>query len=93
MYAGPHYRLPGKTRKYRDWKKEGHGLVDMNKAIAQSCDVYFYEAANRLGVDRLAELCFEFGLGQRHDLPMSAIRPGIVPSTKWKAQVYAWSES
>ena len=74
-------------RRFHCWKRGGHGHMDFNKAITQSCDVYFYEAANRVGVDRLAELCHEFGLGQRPDIPMSAVREGIVPSTKWKAQV------
>ena len=74
-------------RRFHCWKRGGHGHMDFNNAITQSCDVYFYEAANRVGVDRLADLCHEFGLGQRHDIPMSAVREGIVPSTKWKAQV------
>lgn len=74
-------------RRFHCWKRGGHGHMDFNNALMQSCDVYFYEAANRVGVDRMAELCHEFGLGQRHDLPLSAIQEGIVPSTKWKAQV------
>lgn len=74
-------------RRFYCWKRGGHGWMDLDDAITQSCDVYFYEAANRLGVDKLADLCFEFGLGVRHDIPMSAIREGIIPSTKWKAQV------
>ncbi len=73
-------------RRFHCWKRGGHGWVDLDKAITQSCDVYFYEAANRTGIDPLADLCHEFGLGQRHDLPLSAVREGIVPSTKWKAQ-------
>ncbi|MCG6883167.1 MAG: penicillin-binding protein 2 [Silicimonas sp.] len=74
-------------RRFHCWKRGGHGHMDFNNALMQSCDVYFYEAANRVGVDRLADLCHEFGLGERHDLPLSAIQEGIVPSTKWKAQV------
>ena len=75
------------NRRFHCWKRGGHGHMDFNNALTQSCDVYFYEAANRVGVDRLAELCHEFGLGERHDLPLSAIQEGIIPSTKWKAQV------
>ena len=70
-------------RRFHCWKRGGHGHMDFNNALTQSCDVYFYEAANRVGVDRLADLCHEFGLGERHDLPLQA---GIVPSTQWKAQ-------
>ncbi|NND41059.1 MAG: penicillin-binding protein 2 [Silicimonas sp.] len=74
-------------RRFHCWKRGGHGWMDLNDAITQSCDVYFYESANRVGVDRLADLCSEFGLGHRHDIPVSAVREGIVPSTQWKAQV------
>lgn len=74
-------------RRFHCWKRSGHGSMNFNSAIAESCDVYFYELANRLGVDRMAEISFEFGLGLHHDLPLSAIREGVIPSTKWKAQV------
>ena len=74
-------------RKFHCWRAGGHGRVDLDKAIAQSCDVYFYEVARRVGIDRIAELCKEFGLGQRADIPVSAVRSGLVPSIKWKAQV------
>lgn len=74
-------------RRFHCWKRGGHGSMDFNNAITQSCDVYFYEAAIRVGVDRLAELAREFGLGERHDIPVSAVRDGIIPDTKWKAQV------
>jgi penicillin-binding protein 2 len=74
-------------RRFHCWKRGGHGHVDYDKAIVQSCDVYFYEAAKRLGIDPLAETCHDFGLGTRFDLPMSAVAEGIVPSTQWKAQV------
>jgi penicillin-binding protein 2 len=73
-------------RRFHCWKRGGHGWVDLKKAITQSCDVYFYEAAQRAGIENLAELCHEFGLGERHDLPISAVREGIVPSPQWKAQ-------
>ncbi|MGI9393594.1 MAG: penicillin-binding protein 2 [Boseongicola sp.] len=73
-------------RRFHCWKRGGHGWVDLDKAITQSCDVYFYEAAQRAGIERLAGLCGEFGLGEKYDLPLSAVREGIVPSPKWKAQ-------
>lgn len=74
-------------RRFHCWKPGGHGHMDLNNALMQSCDVYFYEVAQRAGVDRIAEICHEFGLGERHDLPMSAVQEGIVPSTQWKEQV------
>ncbi len=73
-------------RRFHCWKRGGHGSVDLKKAITQSCDVYFYEAAQRAGIENWAALCHEFGLGERHDLPLSAVREGIVPSPQWKAQ-------
>ena len=74
-------------RRFHCWKRGGHGWMDFDGAITESCDVYFYEAANRLGVDRLAALSREFGLGVHHDIPVSAVREGIIPDTQWKAQV------
>jgi len=73
-------------RRFHCWKRGGHGHMDFNNALMQSCDVYFYEVAQRAGVDRIAELCNEFGLGIRHDLPVSAVQEGIIPSVQWKAQ-------
>lgn len=85
VYCPGHMTFGG--RRFHCWKRGGHGYMNLKNALTQSCDVYFYEAANRVGVDKMAELCHEFGLGMRHDIPMSAVREGIVPSTKWKAQV------
>ncbi len=88
MYAGPYYKLPGHERKYRDWKKGGHGKVDMYKAIIQSCDVYFYTLANDLGIDRMSEFLGEFNLGARTELDTWGEAKGLMPSSKWKKAVY-----
>ncbi|MEL7026876.1 MAG: penicillin-binding protein 2 [Pseudomonadota bacterium] len=85
VYCPGHMQLG--RRRFHCWKRGGHGWVDYDKAIVQSCDVYFYEASKRLGIDPIAELCGEFGLGEQFDLPMSAVSDGLIPSTKWKAQV------
>ena len=90
---GPHETVwcPGHMtvggRRFHCWKRGGHGHVDLDKAITQSCDVYFYEAAQRTGIDNLAALCHQFGLGERYDLPVSAVAEGLIPSTEWKARV------
>ena len=84
MYAGPHYKLPGKSRKYRDWKKGGHGLVNMTSAIAQSCDVYFYDLGHRLGIDKMHEFLSQFGLGQSTNLDTVGEVKGLLPSQAWK---------
>ncbi|MEM7718201.1 MAG: penicillin-binding protein 2 [Pseudomonadota bacterium] len=78
-------------RRFHCWKRGGHGWMDLDDAITQSCDVYFYEAskrtAERFGIEALAELCHEFGLGERHELPLSAIEEGLIPTTKWKIRM------
>ena len=70
--------------KFHCWKKKGHGIVNMRSAIKRSCDVYFYEIARRLGVDRLSETAKKFGLGQKVLDNFSEEKSGVVPSTKWK---------
>lgn len=74
-------------RRFHCWKRGGHGWVDLDKAITQSCDVYFYEAAQRAGIDNMSAICHEFGLGERYDLPISAVAEGLIPSTEWKSRV------
>ena len=71
-------------QKYHCWKKKGHGYMDMRSAIKKSCDVYFYEIARRLGVDRLSETAKKFGLGKKVLDGFTEEKPGVVPNTKWK---------
>ena len=84
MYAGPYFQLPGKARKYRDWKKGGHGVVNMTSAIAQSCDVYFYQLGDDLGIDRMHEFLTQFGLGSKTNLDTVGEVKGLMPSRSWK---------
>lgn len=84
MYAGPFFQLPGKARKYRDWKKSGHGIVNMSSAIAQSCDVYFYDLGYELGIDRMHDFFIQFGLGDRTKLDTVGEVKGLMPSPEWK---------
>lgn len=92
MFAGPHYQLPGQDHKYRDWKKGGHGWVDLDHAIAQSCDVFFYDLAHRMGIDRMHEFYGRFGLGQPTGIDLPGEVSGLVPSREWKRRVknQAW---
>ena len=82
VYCPGYMSLGG--RRFHCWKSGGHGYMDLNNALTQSCDVYFYEIAQRVGIDRMSELCHEFGLGEKHDLPISAVADGLIPSTEWK---------
>tara|TARA_S200000501_G_C20852358_1_gene756224 strand:+ start:605 stop:2539 length:1935 start_codon:yes stop_codon:yes gene_type:complete len=70
--------------KFHCWKKKGHGIVNMRSAIKRSCDVYFYEIAKKLGVDRLSKTAKEFGLGKKVLKDFSEEKSGVVPSTDWK---------
>lgn len=72
--------------KWRCWKKTGHGVVNLRRALEQSCDVYFYQVGNLLGVDRIAKWARAFGLGEKTGLDLNMEVTGIVPSTGWKLQ-------
>ena len=65
-YCGGWYSLPGSTHRYRDWKKEGHGELDLSRAIIESCDVFFYRLALDLGIERMYGTFTDFGFGSRH---------------------------
>ena len=70
--------------RFHCWKKEGHGVIGMRSAIKKSCDVYFYEVARRLGIDRLAVTAKNFGLGEKVLENFREEKAGVVPGTKWK---------
>ena len=78
------YKLPGKKHQYRDWKKTGHGHMNLVDAIAQSCDVYFYALASDLGIERLDSAMEQFGFGKRTGIDISGESSGLVPTEKWK---------
>lgn len=80
------YSLPGNSRRYRDWKKEGHGHVDMVNAIVQSCDVYFYILARDLGIDDIHRTLTGFGFGVPTGIDIGGEAAGLVPSTQWKRE-------
>ena len=72
--------------KYHCWKEKGHGFLRLREAIKQSCDIYFYEVARRLGVDRLAETATKFGLGNKVFDILEEEQSGLVPTTQWKLE-------
>ena len=71
-------------QKYHCWKEKGHGFMGLRNAIKQSCDIYFYETARRLGVDRLSITAKKFGLGEKAFEIFDEEKKGLVPDTKWK---------
>jgi penicillin-binding protein 2 len=84
LFCPGYYRLPNVEHKYRDWKKFGHGMVDMNEAITQSCDVYFYDLALALGIDHMHEFLNKFGFGKRTGIDLVGEIDGLMPSKEWK---------
>ena len=81
------YRLKGQEHKYRCWKKVGHGHVDIEDAIVQSCDVYFYTLAHDMGIDRMHDFLSGFGLGHMTGIDLPGERSGLWPSRAWKQRV------
>ncbi len=81
-----HYEMGG--RRFHCWKRGGHGTVSLSRALELSCDVYFYDIAQRVGIDLIAEMGKTLGLGIRHDLPMSAITDGVMPNKAWVQERY-----
>jgi penicillin-binding protein 2 len=73
-------------RLYHCWKTNGHGKMNVTDAIKQSCDVFFYEISKKLGIDKIAEVAKDFGLGQSYDISMPNQKTGIVPNKKWKKE-------
>ena len=87
LYCPGYYQLPNVKHKYRDWKKWGHGSVNLNDAITQSCDVYFYDLSRTLGIDRLHEFMQKFGFGEKTGIDLVGERSGLLPSRTWKRKV------
>ncbi|MEN8206471.1 MAG: penicillin-binding protein 2 [Pseudomonadota bacterium] len=83
-YCPGFYSLPGSSRKYRDWKRTGHGTVKLNKSIVQSCDVYFYDLALSLGIDRIHNYLQNFGFGSATGIDIQGELSGLLPSREWK---------
>jgi penicillin-binding protein 2 len=71
-------------RRFHCWKRGGHGRVDLRKSLQQSCDVYYYEMARRVGADGISAMANRLGLGVRPDLPLQAVTEGLMPRREWK---------
>ena len=84
FYCPGFYRFGNRT--YRCWKHSGHGPVNLEKAISQSCDVYFYQVGQRVGVDALAEFAQMLGLGKKTGVEMEHEKSGLTPTKEWKRQ-------
>ncbi|MBV8147014.1 MAG: penicillin-binding protein 2 [Gammaproteobacteria bacterium] len=83
------FHLPGSSFIYREYHNEHHGAVDLDDAIARSCDVYFYGLANELGVDRMSSFLGKLGFGAPTGIDISGEKAGILPSREWKEKTFA----
>jgi penicillin-binding protein 2 len=83
------FHLPGSSFIYREYHNEHHGAVDLDDAIARSCDVYFYGLANELGVDRISGFLARLGFGSATGIDISGEKAGILPSREWKEKTFA----
>lgn len=81
------YQLKNDERIYRDWKRQGHGRVNLSDAVVQSCDTYFYELGFNMGIDNMSKYLSYFGFGVNSSLDISQARDGILPSREWKRSV------
>ena len=82
----PGYTVVGGTR-FHCWKGGGHGNVNFHDSLKVSCDCYYYEVSQRVGIDKIAEMARLLGIGVKHDLPLSAISAGLAPDKQWKTEV------
>lgn len=86
------FSLPNSSHRYRDWKKEGHGTVDMRQAVMVSCDVYFYNLAVTLGIQRIHDFMSKIGFGRPTGIDVEGERAGIMPSPAWKKSAFSRRE-
>ncbi|MDQ7090898.1 MAG: penicillin-binding protein 2 [Methylococcales bacterium] len=86
-YCPGYYQLPNVKHRFRDWKRWGHGATNLNKAITQSCDVYFYSLAMTLGIDKMHSFMSKFGFGQKTGIDLIGEKSGLFPSREWKKRV------
>lgn len=72
------------SRRFHCWKRGGHGYVNLRDSLKESCDVYYYDLAQKVGIEKMTAMARRLGLGERHDVPMSAVSAGLTPTKQWK---------
>ena len=92
IYDPGFYQLPGIETKRRDWKKWGHGKVNLTKSLEQSCNVYYYDLAYKLGITKISKMMRKFGFGDYTGIDLHEESRAIMPSIEWKRERYnkAW---
>ena len=84
VYCPGHLTVAG--RRFHCWKRAGHGYVDLENSLKQSCDVYYYDLAVEVGIEKITAMANRFGLGVKHDLALSSVAQGLTPTMAWKAR-------
>jgi penicillin-binding protein 2 len=79
-----YFTLPNSRHQFRDWKREGHGVVDLRRSISQSCDIYYYRLAVDMGIDRMHGYLAQFGFGEKTGIDLDGESSGLLPSREWK---------
>ncbi|MFT4714978.1 MAG: penicillin-binding protein 2 [Paracoccaceae bacterium] len=72
------------NQRFHCWKRRGHGRMNLRDGLKQSCDVYYYEVAQRIGIEKIAEMARQFGFGTKFELPLNGVQPGLMPTKSWK---------
>ncbi|WP_201615708.1 penicillin-binding protein 2 [Psychrobacter urativorans] len=88
IYDPGYFSLPGDSHRFRDWKRGGHGTVDLKKSIVMSVDTYYYNLAYEMGIQRLHDWMVRFGFGSETGIDLPNEKAGIMPSPKWKKDTY-----
>ncbi len=88
FFGAPTWTLPGTQRRYRDWLKSGHGMLNVTKAIEESADTFFYQVAYEMGIDRIHSWLSQFGYGQATGIDLNEEYRGVLPSREWKQRVH-----
>ncbi len=88
IYAKGFFQIPGNKHRFRCWKKAGHGHISLNRAIYQSCDVYFYDLAFRMGIKRYSKAMNKFGFGKKTGIDLPSERSALMPTSEWKRKRY-----
>lgn len=79
-----YFSLPSSQHRYRDWKKDGHGVVDLKRSIVVSCDTYYYRLAHEMGIENMHRFLAQFGFGQKTGVDLDGELAGLMPSPEWK---------
>jgi penicillin-binding protein 2 len=86
IYDPGKYKLSNSSHVYRDWKKGGHGMINFKRSITVSCDTFYYQLGNKMGITNIEDMLVKFGLGHLSHIDLYEEAPGIVPSLRWKKQ-------